>query len=47
MSIISIVIAVISAAMLVLTWGTAATAAWAVALCGWLPHCFPGARNGQ
>lgn len=37
---ISIVIAGATGAMILLTWGTPAATAWAVAFAGWLPHAF-------
>lgn len=37
---LSILIAGASGACLLLTWGTPAATAWAVAFAGWLPHAF-------
>jgi hypothetical protein len=37
---ISIFIAGASGAMILLTWGTPAATAWAVAFAGWIPHAF-------
>lgn len=40
MKILSILIAGISGAMIALTWNTPMVVGWAVAFCGWIPHCF-------
>ena len=40
MKTLSILIAGMAGAMVALTWGTTEAMAWAVALAGWVPHCF-------
>jgi uncharacterized membrane protein len=40
MKILAILIAGLSGAMFALTWNTPAAVAWAIAFCGWVPHCF-------
>ena len=40
MRIMAAAIALISLVLVLVNWDSALAIAWAVAFCGWVPHCF-------